>query len=228
MDRRILIKNVFKLILVLLIFNYSYLFQYIPIIIFKMDVKNISLATNVWLNFFANVCLMIVLALLYRKELVNEFKKFKAKFFDNINVGFNYWILGTFIMIVSNLIINAFFKTGGATNEQLVQKMISNLPYIMLLNAGLVAPFNEEIVFRKAFKNIIKNKYIFAIVSFLVFGFVHVLGNASSWVEYLYIIPYGALGAVFALADYKTDTVFTSISMHMFHNFFLTLLSIII
>ncbi len=226
MEKKTLIKNIVKLIIVFIIFNESYLFQYIPIILFKMDVAKISNSVNVLLNAFSNVILVIIFFLMYRKDLIKEFKKFKANLFENINVAFNYWLVGLFIMVISNIFINIFFKTGGAANEQAVQKMISSLPLVMLINAGIIAPFNEEIVFRKTLKDVFKNKYVFCLLSFLIFGLAHVVGNVTSWVDYLYVIPYGALGGAFALAYYKTDSIYTSMSMHMFHNFILTFLSI--
>ena len=191
-----------------------------------MDVSKISNSVNVLLNAFSNVILVIIFFLMYRKDLIKEFKKFKANLFENINVAFNYWLVGLFIMVISNIFINIFFKTGGAANEQAVQKMISSLPLVMLINAGIIAPFNEEIVFRKTLKDVFKNKYVFCLLSFLIFGLAHVVGNVTSWVDYLYVIPYGALGGAFALAYYKTDSIYTSMSMHMFHNFILTFLSI--
>ena len=226
MEKKTLIKNIVKLIIVFIIFNESYLLQYIPIILFKMDVAKISNSVNVLLNAFSNVILVIIFFLMYRKDLIKEFKKFKANLFENINVAFNYWLVGLFIMVISNIFINIFFKTGGAANEQAVQKMISSLPLVMLINAGIIAPFNEEIVFRKTLKDVFKNKYVFYLLSFLIFGLAHVVGNVTSWVDYLYMIPYGALGGAFALAYYKTDSIYTSMSMHMFHNFILTFLSI--
>lgn len=226
MEKKTLIKNIVKLIIVFIIFNESYLLQYIPIILFKMDVAKISNSVNVLLNAFSNVILVIIFFLMYRKDLIKEFKKFKANLFENINVAFNYWLVGLFIMVISNIFINIFFKTGGAANEQAVQKMISSLPLVMLINAGIIAPFNEEIVFRKTLKDVFKNKYVFCFLSFLIFGLAHVVGNVTSWVDYLYVIPYGALGGAFALAYYKTDSIYTSMSMHMFHNFILTFLSI--
>lgn len=52
-------------------------------------------------------------------------------------------------MITSNLILLTIFKAGGANNENIVQTMIKALPWLMIIDAGLIAPFNEEIVFRK-------------------------------------------------------------------------------
>ena len=104
--------------------------------------------------------------------------------------------------------------------------MISALPWAMLIDAGLLAPFIEEIIFRKCFRNIIKNDTIFVIASGLVFGGMHVI-NSSNPIGYLFIIPYGCLGVAFALMYKKTNSVYTSIFAHMLHNSILTLLSIL-
>ena len=153
-------------------------------------------------------------------------KIFKDNLSENIDVGIKYWLLGLVGMMVSNLILNVVLNAGQAENEELVQKMIDTMPYLLLISAGILAPITEELVFRKAFKDNIKNKIIFPIVAGLVFGYLHVAG-ASSLVQFLYIIPYSSLGIACAVTYNKTNTVFTSISMHMFHNIALTLLSIL-
>ena len=146
---------------------------------------------------------------------------------ENLNTGFGYWIIGVLIMMASNLIINLWFKGGTAANEQTVQSMITAVPWLMVISAGFLAPMTEELVFRKSLRDVLNSKYFFAFVSFLIFGGAHVMGNVTSYVDLLFIIPYGALGYVFALAYYKTNTIFTSISLHMFHNTVLVIFSII-
>ena len=131
-------------------------------------------------------------------------------------------------MFASNFILNFLLKAGGAANEKTVQTMIKTLPILMIIDAGFIAPFNEEIVFRKTLKDIFKNKWLFIILSFLLFGGVHVISSAKTILDYLYIIPYGALGAAFAYSYYKTNNLFTSITLHMFHNIILILISILI
>ena len=130
-------------------------------------------------------------------------------------------------MMVSNLIITYVFHANGANNENAVQQLIEYFPAMMILTAGVLAPFNEEIVFRKTLYDIFDNKWLFAFFSFLLFGGAHVMGG-TSLVDYLYIIPYGALGGAFALAYYETKTVFTSMSFHMIHNIILVLMSIFV
>lgn len=221
----VLLKGIGKTILTFILFYYSSLFQLIPIMLFNIDLENLSGSMNVMLSAFSSCCLLFVLFFLYRNDINKEWNIFKKDWIDHLDFGVRCWAVGLFLMMASNLVINSL-AGGVAGNEQTVQSMISSLPWLMLINAGILAPINEEIIFRKSFKNVIKNKWFFVLVSGFVFGLMHVLGNVNSWIDVLYIIPYGALGGAFAYAYHKTDTIFTPISFHMFHNIVLVLVSI--
>lgn len=227
LESKKLIKNIVRGLLVFFLFWYSSYFQLIPILLLKMNIKNLSGSMQVALSAFSGLVVSLILFLVYRKSLKEDFKKFRDNFDENIDTGFKCWGAGLLVMMVSNIILTVVFKSGGANNENAVQEMIKSLPWLMLINAGIIAPFNEEIVFRKTLKDIFKNKWLFIFFSFLLFGGAHVIGSATTLVDYLYIIPYGSLGAAFAVAYYKTDTVFTSLSLHMIHNTILALISIL-
>ncbi len=182
----------------------------------------------VLLSCFSSVVFSLILLIVYRKDLVKEFKTFKENWLKNFDTGFKWYLVGLVVMMTSNLILYYVLHSGGASNENTVQTMISAAPIFMAFQVCLIAPFNEEMVFRKTLYDVFKNKWIFIFLSFLLFGGAHVMSSASSLVDYLYIIPYGALGAAFAMAYSKTKTVFTSMSLHMMHNTCLFLLSILI
>lgn len=220
-------KQIIKGIIIFILFYLSSYIQLIPIYLFKLDIKNLSGNIKVGLNMFSNIILLIILIIIYRKELYNEWKKFKTNLYANIDFGFKYWFIGLIVMFISNIFINIVLKNGQAANEQAVQEMISYAPLLMVINAGIIAPIIEEITFRKAFKNMIKNKWAFILTSGVIFGALHVVTSITSIIDLLYIIPYSSLGIAFAYMYYKTDTVYTSISMHMIHNTLLTIISII-
>lgn len=227
-EKWISIKGLIIGIVAFLIFYFSAYFQLIPILLFNIDLNNITGTQNVMLSTFSNCVLLIILFLIFRKDLIEEWKRFRKNFLENIDIGIKYWLVGLGIMMISNIIITFVVNLGQAANEQAVQSMISSLPWLMLINAGLIAPCTEEIIFRKGFKKAFPNKWLFIILSALVFGALHVVTSMTSPIELLYIIPYGALGAAFAYMYQKTDTIFTSIAMHMFHNTALILLSILL
>ncbi len=215
-------------IIVFLLFYFSSYFQLIPIILLNWDIRSITESQNVMLSTFSNIVLLLILFLIFRKDIIKEWKNFKSNFLENIDTGIKYWLVGLAIMMGSNIIINIVMNLGQAANEQAVQQMISALPWLMFINAGIIAPCTEELIFRKSFRKAFPNKWLFVLISALVFGSLHVVTSMTSPIELLYIIPYGALGGAFAYMYQKTDTIFTSIAMHMFHNSALILLSILV
>ena len=129
------------------------------------------------------------------------------------------------IDIASYLSITLFFSGAQANNEDAVRNMIDLAPLYMLFSVSIYAPFVEELIFRKSIKDSVLGfgnnkilKYLYILISGLIFSSLHVIGMTNSYLDYLYIIPYFGLGAAFATLYYKTDNIFSSISMHSLHN----------
>lgn len=209
-----------------LIFYFSSYLQVIPIALFNIDVNNYTTTDLAIVNTFTDLILVLILIILYFKELRKEFKTFKDNWKMNMDAAFKYWFLGLMIMCISNIAIGLITSLGTSSNEQAVQGLINSTPYLMLFTAGILAPIAEEITFRKGVSKIFKNKWVYATASGLIFGFLHVMGSSNP-LEYLYIIPYGSLGFFFALTYYDTKSIYPSIIMHAIHNSALVLLSII-
>ena len=118
-------------------------------------------------------------------------------------------------MIFTNAIIN--IAVGAIADNEAINRTVLSKNYIYaIVSMVLVAPICEEIIFRLAIGKFINNKYIYPIISGLVFGYAHIIG--SHGLEYLYIIPYAALGISFACLYKKTNNIFSTISMHILHN----------
>lgn len=214
---RFKIREIIIFLGIISLFYLSPYLQYIPIKVLNIDINHITNSQNVLLNLFSNICLFLMFFIFYFKSLKKDFCTFKNDLLFNLNSALKYWIIGFVLMFISNLFI--FLINGSiAGNEQTVRSMIKALPFIMLINAGIIAPFNEEIMFRKSLGDIFNSKWLFVICSFLLFGGAHVIGNINNILDILYIIPYGFLGGTFALAYRNTNTIFTPITMHMFHN----------
>ena len=221
---------IIRSIIMFFVYWFSAYLQLIPIKLFKITSETVNKNPNisVLLSLFSTLIVFIIILIVYRKDLIKEFKLFKNNFITCIDTGFKYWFIGVLIMFACNIILAFGFKSGGANNENLVQSFIKTLPILMGIDICLIGPFVEEIIFRKTIKDVFKNKWIFVALSFLLFGGAHVISNAKTIIDWLYIIPYGALGASFAYSYHKTDTVFTSMSIHMIHNTILFLLSVFV
>ena len=114
-----------------------------------------------------------------------------------------------------------------ANNETLVQEMLTKAPVLCFISATFIAAFVEEMVFRKSFGDIFKNKKLMVVASGILFGLLHVIFSLQTAWDLLYILPYGVLGASFAYILYKEDNIFIPITFHMLHNGILTLVSIL-
>ena len=219
--------NIIKLILIFFIFYYSSYIKLTIAYLLNLNIKKLTNYQNIILIMITDLILLLILFLIYKKDLKKEFKIFKDNLETNIDIGFKYWFIGILIMYISNIFINIILKNGQAANEKAVQNMISTAPYIMILNAGIIAPIIEELVFRKSFYDAINNKKLFVIISGLIFGSLHVITSVTSNIDYLYIIPYSSLGISLAYMYKETKTIYTSITMHMIHNLILVIISIL-
>ena len=219
-------KPLIKLSLVLLLFYTSSLFSIIPIYLFNIDINNCNTTLYNILRILPNIGQALVLFFMYRNEIVDDFKKFINNFGKYSDIAIKYWIIGFIIMFISNMIIINITPSKLATNEEGVREIIKAIPLISVVILGFVAPFSEEIIFRKSFKDVIKTKWVFILTSGFVFGLLHVITSFDYLYDLLYVIPYSSLGIAFALIYYRTNNVFSSIFVHALHNTILVILNI--
>ena len=169
---------------------------------------------------------LIPLCLIYRKTFVEDAKTFKKEYFK---VMIKYYLIGFTIMVISNLIINFVIFDGNiAKNETVVREVLGSNAVIGLLIAGIFGPLLEELTFRRGFKNISNKKWVFVVVSSLLFAFIHVLTGLVTesstgiveidWIQLVYLIPYGSLAFAFGCSYAETNNFYSNLFIHMFHN----------
>lgn len=198
------------------------LWQIIPVIILKLfniDIDNINKTMKI-LILFVNDCLFVILMLfIYRKTIKKDFKNyFNDNLKKHLKESFSTWLIGFGIMITSNFIITILTNGALAQNEENVRTLIDSYPLYMAFQLVIYAPITEELIFRKSIKDITNNKLIYILTSGLIFGGLHVLTSLSNIQGLLYLIPYCSLGFVFAYLYHKTDNIFSTITIHSFHN----------
>ncbi len=193
-------------------------FTFLPFKIFDGNIAFLPNSLKILYLISFNIIFLGILLIAYNKEMIRYYDDFKINGKTYISKTIRYWYLGLFIMILSNFIINTFTANDLAENEQAVRELLNIVPIYMLFSTIIYAPIVEEIICRQALKDIIKGKWSFIIISSIFFGSAHVLNSMTSLSSLLYIIPYGALGGVFAYAFYKTNNLFTAISLHAIHN----------
>ena len=214
-----------KFILTIIIFFCSAFFQLIPVKLF--NINNITPKIQILLTLFSNMMNILFLVIMYYKDLKEDFKVFLENKKEMLEEGFKIWVVGLVLMAGSNVVINLFSPNKIAGNEEAIRSLITAAPYIMLFNTSILAPLIEEITFRKAFRDIIDTKWLFVIISGVVFGALHVITSIRNAYDFLYLLPYCSLGIALSYMYAKTKNIFVSISMHALHNFLITFMNII-
>ncbi len=165
---------------------------------------------------------IILIAFYYYKDLIKEFKELKNKVGSKIGTSFKYYGIGIAVMMLSNFILLLVFKSI-ASNETEVREVLKAYPAVMMFTISIIAPLSEELAFRKSISPLFKNKWLFALVSGLLFGLAHLAVEFTApgfnMARLLYVIPYGSLGFAFALMNRDNNTTFSSIIIHSLHNF---------
>jgi len=209
---------------VLLLFGMA-TFPYIPMKLFNIQYDKFNMTMKAIYMFLCDLGYMGVLFLIYKDKIIKDFKEYFKKFGSNFELSFKYYFIGVIIMMASNLIITLFFSEANAGNEEAVRSMIDQVPIYMIFSVSLYAPFVEELIFRHSIKDSVlchgENKFtktIYIFISGFIFAALHILGQTTSTLDYIYIVPYLSLGIAFAMLYAKTDNIFSSISMHMLHN----------
>lgn len=221
MDRK---KILPVIIFILLLFGMA-TFPYVPMKLFNIPYESFNLIMKAIYMFLCDIGYMIILFLIYKDKIIRDFKNYFKKFWSNFEESFKYYFIGLLIMMASNFIIAFFIKGANANNEEAVRSMIDSVPLYMIFSVSLYAPFIEELIFRHSIKDAVmchgNNKLthgIYVFISGFIFALMHILGQTTSYLDYIYLIPYMSLGIAFSALYSKTDNIFSSISMHALHN----------
>lgn len=200
-------------------------FPQIPLKLFNINIDKFSESMKTIYMFCSDIGYMIILFMLYKDTLIDNFKKFIKNYRENMDLSLKYYFIGLLIMMASNFILAIFFKDASPNNENVVRLLLKEHPLYMIFSVSINAPFAEELIFRKSIKDFCIGykdnrftKYLYIITSGFIFASLHVIGMVNSPLDYLYIIPYLALGISFAALYYKTDNIFLSMNLHFIHN----------
>lgn len=219
-------KKTYNIIILVLLIILQLTYPYLILEILSKLGLNLSNQIKYIVLMPISISFMLILYLIYRKDFKKDIKDYKKNIKEYLILGIKAWILTVLIMIISNFIISMFY-TSSSTNEVKVQNYLKIYPIYMIFSAIIYAPFTEETIYRKCLKNTISNKYLYIIISGLIFGLLHTLGNISNTKELLYIIPYGVMGSGFAYLYEKKKNILLPITMHIFHNLLVLLISIL-
>ncbi|MBQ9024365.1 MAG: CPBP family intramembrane metalloprotease [Bacilli bacterium] len=162
--------------------------------------------------------ILILMVIVFRKQLIHDFKIFKEYFREYISLTAKTWLKSLVVMMILGIIIQLVTNTSQSNNQQTLQKIFNSYPILIALLSMLYAPFAEELMFRGVIRKFIKSRYLFIIISGVLFGLLHVIDDSKTLAEFSYVLVYSSLGMFLASLYYKTNNLFTNISFHFMQN----------
>lgn len=190
----------------------------VPFVIMGVDTTTLPIWVKVFYLTMYSVLTASLIMIIYNKKISKDFKDMKKNSIKYFNKYIKYWLIGLFIMMVSNLFINLIVTNDIPSNEQAIRETFNISPLYIFFSAVIYAPIVEELIFRQSIKNIFNNKWLFIIISGLLFGSMHVFGDFKNITDLLYIIPYSTPGIIFAYMLEDSDNICVPMSFHFIHN----------
>ena len=171
--------------------------------------------TAIMIEIVFNLIMIVLCILVFYDQLSFNFKVFKANFRSYMRFILPRLGIAYVFLFVASMISVMITKNAVSVNQETVEA----LPlYYMLPAAVIYAPIVEEILFRGVFRRFIKNDILFIIISALIFGLLHTIGESSLLEILVMALPYSTLGAYLAYSYVKTNNIFTSITSHAIFN----------
>lgn len=201
---------------------YIVLQVYFSIIGLKL-LENASSLSHLFFEVIKYSLIITILVFLNKIDLKKEIKDFKLNYKKYFKILISIWFIGFILMIISNYFIT---KTSSLPSNELSVRTYMNTKFVeSIITMVIMAPILEEITFRYSFSKI-KNKYLYLIISTLLFAMIHI--NPENASELPFLIPYSFLGLSFSLIFYKTKNIFASITAHAIHNYTIIMLLLIL
>lgn len=177
------------------------------------------------LNFMIYLIMIPGIIYFMKTDLQIDWMDIKAKgkeIIIPIIIGYGLVWVGNFASSFISSYLSDLLKLdiGEAVNQQaIIGAVQSNLGFLMIISAVFIGPVIEELIFRKALFGLIKKDTVALIVSTLIFGLIHVVGEASIAEAIVNGVSYFVMGFVFGYIYLKNDrNIWVPTIVHIINN----------
>ena len=181
--------------------------------------------TESLVNFLTYLVLLPVIYFMLKSEFSddwNAFKLMKNEWFLIIVVGYLYLMLGNVVSMYASDFLGTLLgiPQAEAVNQvTIIRSLQGSGTIFMFISAVLLGPVIEELIFRKSIFGVIKNDKIALIVSAVVFGSIHLIGEASFLSALVNGISYIVMGLIFGYIYLKNKkNIMAPIAVHILSN----------
>ncbi|MBQ7668441.1 MAG: CPBP family intramembrane metalloprotease [Clostridia bacterium] len=201
---------------VLAILTYVILYAGIRrILTFILPAIPIEIFESILTLFSINIIVLVIILAIYKEELLKGIRAVKENFNDYRRFIVKGFLITILLSIIGNIIRIALTGNISSVNQLTLLEM----PVLYLLFAAFFwAPIVEECVFRGSIRRFIPNKYVFIILSGVIFGLLHTVAEEGLANVFITAIPYGIIGMCLAAVYEKSNNIITNIAIHALNN----------
>lgn len=201
------------------------------VLIFITSLLFLPIADNLSIEFITMLTpiMFLIYSYIYIRKSNSAKDELELKKLFTLNT-LGWGVVGVLIAVASNMMASAFIISDdfSSTTTQDILKLSKPL---MVFVSGFLAPIAEELVFRLTFKDELVNqkglhKVSFLMASGLIFGLLHIDGNALLIDNLGIITVTGVSGIGFGLVYLMSNNIWAPMLSHILYN--LLIVSIII
>lgn len=185
-----------------------------------MAYLNVDSSYYACLKFIWNFILLFILLFIYRKYLKKDILDFKKNSSKYMIKGIKILVIGLVCYVFANLLVGVLCSFSGNQNDNfnVMYDTFKAMPMLLIITTIVYYPIVEEIVFKKTFKDIISNKWLFVIITGLLNAGFNIALSTSSSLSLLYIIPDAIISMSFSYIYYETNNLTTSVLYRSLYN----------
>lgn len=226
------LKNILKFIFVFVAFLGISRIILILLGYMGIDIANGKPEDMAYFQALIEVVAAFIIIMVYHQSLKEEYDNLKSrpKIVEDIIKLFVIFLVVKIASAVLTSVV-AFMlgeEIGESENQNAIITIAKAAPLITLISTSVLAPFVEEGIFRLSLSKLYNNKFLFIIMSGLIFGLMHIFPTTLSVsVALIYSITYVTMGIYLAYVYVKYDNIWYCIMIHGLNNL-LSILAIIL
>jgi len=183
-------------------------------------INSANLGNSILINILSNfVCLTLIL-LIYFNDLKKDLKKYIKNYKNYTKKTFKYFLYGLLGYVLINFIIAISLQSFNISNDNInaLESEFANNIIPLIITTMFYYPIIEELVFKKTFKDIIKNKWLFVIISAFANAFFAYAFSATNVITLVYIIPSTIFYMGLSYSYYESNNIFVPIIYRIIYN----------
>lgn len=194
-----------KLIKTLLVFISYLLYSNVISVVFS----TFKITNTTMISFFADLAFLICIVFVYKDNLKNDFENLKNDY--KISKIVKTVIMWVVIIFVFNILMGALTEIiypniAADDNTSAITSLLDASTLYTVFKTMIFAVIAEELLYRESVSDVVKNKYLFILVSSVIYTLLNFIFVGFESINIIvYILPYFLPALLFSIAYVKNN-----------------------